>query len=157
MTKIDTSGAVDFRPDSRGNKVTISITLDNNLKADLLKLQASSGINISRYINGVLSAVLKSKSLHPREFIFEQNKYREVKLLLRNEVADFIENALNYGGLVIREQEITGVTPLSLGKKISAVLAADYQFSTLDTNIYNEERAEKSIEYLGELAQGVPE
>lgn len=157
MTKIDTSGAVDFRPDTRGNKVTISITLDNNLKADLLKLQASSGINISRYINGVLSSVLKSKSLHPREFIFEQNKYREVKLLLRNEVADFIENALNYGGLIIREQEITGITPLSLGKKISAVLAADYQFSMLDTNIYSAEKAEKSIEYLGELAQGLPE
>lgn len=154
---------LDFNPSTKSPKKTISITISNEAGELLEFLQRRYGANVSRYIDKLLLMVKSSQQgIEPINYTFEGGKYRETTLLLRKEVADFLDSWKNYGkcgNVSINSTTVQPSTPLQIAKKLSWVIANDSEVMGCDSNIYgyNEGMQESKFKRAEEKSKELPE
>ena len=86
--------------------------------------------------------VYKQKQLGPIHYPYNGGKYKEIKLLLRAEVVDFLNAWILYGrcgSLCIGNMEIQPSTPLQIGEKLSYLIVNDPGTMRCDSAIYGEQ------------------
>jgi hypothetical protein len=154
---------VDFHPDMRKpKKQTVSFTVSDEAKLFLEYLQEHYKTNVSAYLDQLILTVKKmSGVMEPTNYSFENGKYREITLLLRKEVADFIEMWKIYGkvGNVCINSTLTQPsTPIQIARKMSFLLAENPEFMGCDSNIYGvqEHVIEGKFQRAGEKSKEVP-
>ena len=118
---------------------------------------------MSAWFDELILAVKKvSGELEPTDYSFENGKYREVSLLLRRELADFIEAWKIYGkvgSMCINSTLTQPSTPIQIARKMSYLLAENPEFMGCDSNIYGvqEHVIEGKFKRAGEKAKELPE
>ena len=137
---------LDFHPDigekekkKAPKRHTISVSIGLEAQVFLNHLLSDRTVNVSRFIENLVLMAKQHQDLGMHEYFQEGIKYKECTLLLREEVADFIESWLFYGiigNLSINSGRVARSTPLQIGRKISFLLANDNEFRLGDSNIY---------------------
>ena len=88
------NNSLDFSPvyKSGENKVKLSVTLDKDLVEKLKQYNEIYGSNISNFMNNQLRFALNFRKLGEiRDFQLKQQNYKSINLLLRKEIADYLE------------------------------------------------------------------
>lgn len=160
MVKKNDFKGLDFQPS--GKKATVSFTASDEAKYFLEYMQRRYNTNVSAFINNlILSAKKMSGNIEPMDYPFEGGKYREVTLLLRSEIADFIEAWKNYGmvgNVCINGKNSKESNPIQIGRKISYILADNVEFMSCDSNIYGvkEHVIESNFKRASEKSKEIP-
>mgnify|MGYP002322963902 CR=1 FL=1 len=150
------NNSLDFSPvyKSGENKAKVSITLDRDLLEKLKQYNEIYGTNISNFINNQLRFALNFRKLEEiREFQLKQHNYKSINLLLRKEIADYLE-LLMLDGLNILGDEVKSATPVQLADKLSDELLDDSWFHTLDLHTYGgDETREKRLKNIADIVE----
>lgn len=113
----------DFSPElgNSGRKRPIkSFTLSDETIRSLKEMQKfHPEINISNWVDNVLKQALK-EDINPAVFIGYRKGYKPVTLMLRSELADFINALLLTGGHGLGMA--TKITPLTVGEKVTRAI-----------------------------------
>lgn len=153
---------LDFNPSLKSKKKTVSFTVSQESNDFLEYLKRRYNTNMSAWFDELILAVKKvSGELEPIDYSFENGKYREVKLLLRRELADYIEAWKIYGkvgNLCINSNLTQPSTPIQIARKMSYLLAENPEFMSCDSNIYGvqEHVIEGKFQRAGEKSKEVP-
>lgn len=152
----ENNNGLDFSPiyKSGENKAKISVTLDKDLLEKLKQYNEIYGTNISNFINNQLRFALNFRELEEiREFQLKQRNYKSINLLLRKEIADYLE-LLMLNGLKILGDELKSATPIQLADKLSDELLDDSWFHTLDLHTYGgDETREKRLKNIADIVK----
>lgn len=152
----ENNNGLDFSPiyKSGENKAKISVTLDKDLLEKLKQYNEIYGTNISNFLNNQLRFALNFRKLEEiREFQLKQCNYKSINLLLRKEIADYLE-LLMLKGLNILGDELKSATPVQLADKLSDELLDDSWFHTLDLHTYGgDETREKRLKSIADIVK----
>lgn len=152
----ENNNGLDFSPiyKSGENKAKVSVTLDKDLLEKLKQYNEIYGTNISNFINNQLRFALNFRKLEEiREFQIKQRNYKSINLLLRKEIADYLELLL-LSGLKILGDELKSATPIQLADKLSDELLDDSWFHTLDLHTYGgDETREKRLKNIADIVK----
>ena len=154
---------LDFQPSLKTKKKTVSFTVSEESKEYLEYLQRRYHTNMSAFFDELILTVKKvSGVLEPMDYPLEKGKYKEVTLLLRRELAEFIEAWKTYGkvgNMCITSTLTQPSTPIQIARKMSYLLAENPEFMSCDSNIYGvrEHTIEERFKRAGEKAKELPE
>lgn len=162
MTQDNDFQGLDFNPKLTDIKKPISITIGFEAQELLRILHERYSANVSKFIDGLLRMVYKQKQLAPVDYAYRGGQYKEITLLLRAEVVDFLNAWILYGkcgSLSIGNTQISPSTPLQIGEKLSYIIANDPDTMRCDSTIYGETEhmLESKFRRVGDKAKQTPE
>lgn len=153
---------LDFNPDYKEVGKTITVSMSARAREFLRRMVQEHCMSVSGFVNKLVETVAQMYNNKTSDLIIGGHKYRECKVLLRAEVAEYIENWCRcgkIGKMALANQNIRNSTPLEIAKKISFIIANDTEVQMCDSNVYgwSIDVQESKIKRCEEKARELPE
>lgn len=154
---------LDFHPQGFNTKRPLCVTIGQQAQLFLDSLVQFENVNVSKFVDALLCMVDYQKGVtNPITYANEGGKYRYCNLLLREEVADFLEawilNGIT-GNAAINNPIIEPSTPFQIAEKLSFSIVDNPEIMSCDRNIYGYNTMAMQAKYnrAADLARQTPD